>query len=153
MSRVIKFRAWHAKRGQWLHDGKPDGCHILGETILFGEWMRGVSIEELNDVVVEQFTGLNDKSGQSVYEGDIVEIKGEMIGHYFRAETNEVVGGQFPYTWKGVVEWDSGYAAFLIQYVGQDYDGRGHGMDLPRCKVLGNIHEHPHLLEVPAATP
>jgi uncharacterized phage protein (TIGR01671 family) len=72
MNRPISFRAWHSGRKTWLHDKSYGGCHILGETIwAFNQWCR-VSIEELNDVIVTQFTGLQDSNGVDIYEGDIV---------------------------------------------------------------------------------
>ncbi len=71
MNRTISFRAWHSKQNQWLHDKSWGGCHILGETIWLGEWCR-VPIDELNDVVVEQNTGLKDKHGVDIFEGDIL---------------------------------------------------------------------------------
>jgi len=72
MNRPISFRAWHEGRKKWLHDKSYGGCNILGETIwAFGEWCR-VPIEELNDVVVTQFTGIQDSKGVDIYEGDII---------------------------------------------------------------------------------
>ena len=75
MNRPIRFRAWHAGKNLWVHDSKgiAGGCNILGEVILLGGWMSEVSITELNDIVVEQFTGVLDRDGREIYEGDIIE--------------------------------------------------------------------------------
>lgn len=137
MSRPICFRAWHEGRKAWLHSGKPPsgGCHILGETIwTFGEWCR-VPLAELNDVVVEQFTGLIDKNGVEIYEGDILSsIRGKPQGI--------VRFGDFP-GWEGdestgwylaVPEPDRGEYRFTL----------GRQMKVAIC---GNIHNNPEMLK------
>lgn len=74
MNRPIRFYVWHKGRNEWLHgSGVCGGCNILGETILLGGWCR-VSLEELNDLVVLQYTGL-DVGDHEIYEGDILNTK------------------------------------------------------------------------------
>lgn len=125
MSRTIAFRAWHQGRKEWLHDKSWGGCHILGETIwAFGEWCR-VPLEELNDVVVEQNTGLKDRHGVDIYEGDT--LKG----------TLSVMGGP-DIEWCGTVGWDEMRARFVA------LSNAGDARELPLmggCEVCGNVHE------------
>ena len=120
MSREIKFRAW-------------DGQEMIPvDTLSFlagGTRWHGPGFGEgwlgKDGSVLMQFTGLRDSEGREIYEGDIaVNERGE----------------------KGVIEFSCG--AFGMRYVPPfDWDPMEpvDGM-LDMCRVLGNIHEHPHLL-------
>lgn len=133
--REIKFRAWNNVKKEWVHT--TDGaCNILGEMILLGGWMHGVKLEELNDIIVEQFTGLRDKNGKEIYDGDIVSaiLGTQGCGAINRKERSF----NFVINWfKNGFEW-SGLSPHDRYRFYPGFD---------KCEVIGNIHDNPELLK------
>lgn len=119
--REIKFRAWYKKGKRWLHSyEKLGGCDIYGETIILGSWLNEVSIKDLNKVVVMQYTGLKDKNGKEIYEGDVItDMQGDK---------------------REVVFEDGG---FWVKYP----DGGRYMPVQERREVVGNIYSNPELLK------
>lgn len=75
MNREIKFRAWHKDLKKMFKIGQI--------TLEKGIWnfepndrdFIGMSIPYQPSFVLMQYTGLHDKNGKEIYEGDIVKIK------------------------------------------------------------------------------
>lgn len=133
--REIKFRAWDNLKKEMI----AEGYHVIGESTMFGEidqWVqehRGKtpSLEYFNHIIETQFTGCIDKNGKEIYEGDIV--KGGTDYTKYVNETYDV----------SVVE----YANHGFWIKDESFGWEGEGLwDWNDLEVIGNIYEHPHLL-------
>lgn len=124
MSRVIKFRAWDDGRMYY-----ESFCEYLsGYGCMFNQFTKPDSIM--------QFTGLHDKNGKEIYEGDIVEFEG--LGNYLVD-----IGGYFS-------ENSVGYGVcYLPNGDDSEFVKDADPMAVERKgSVIGNIQENPELLEV-----
>ncbi|MDN5025097.1 YopX family protein [Streptococcus sp. SO4] len=127
---IPKFRAWKkagkelGRVGQITFELDGSVSHVLfkGEFLDFN-----VSI---NEIILMQSTGLHDKNGKEIFEGDIVDYKGR----------------------KALVSWHGSYASFIYRFVDelQKRNAEWNPLYLAymRCEIIGNIYENPELWEV-----
>lgn len=97
---------------------------------------------EVNPATIAQYTGLTDKNGARVFEGDILQIakKSDALGIYFFPPV------QYPIN--VVVKWD--LCAWVWEVQGKEGPYYIHFPDAwchYECKVIGNIHDNLELLE------
>lgn len=136
--RDIKFRIWDGAKNEWLASSSKDALPYYGFALV-GEVMTVQSppywsLDEGN--IVEQFTGLKDKNGVGVYEGDIIIQKSL---------------GSNKSGCRGKITYKEDHAAFMFEV----YERGKPVMWLflnefnpeKTCEVIGNIHENPELLE------
>ena len=126
--REIKFRCWDKVAGLYLSNGNWTGINQDGNPwlVVEGKGVLGGS----DRWVVEQYTGLKDKNGKEIYEGDILQQRGLLA-------LTKVV-------------WDENHAEFQTETINQKNTIQSvfcfDVVEADLSEVIGNIHENPELL-------
>ncbi|WP_242298655.1 YopX family protein [Bacillus cereus group sp. BfR-BA-01424] len=108
--REIKFRAWDKEFKQ------------------FSDTALNYKIADINyytDYEWMQYTGLKDKNGKEIYEGDIVEYDG----------------------WFYIIKWDEEEAGFYMHDKNNFEDDHLRMIDISVGEVMGNIYENENLIK------
>ena len=127
---IPKFRAWHRELGRmmliknmYFQDGSVEELE-LNDTV-----MNDYITAYPDEIELMQSTGLKDKNGQEIFEGDIVDYKGR----------------------KAVVKWHGSYASFIYRFVDELQERKSEWKPLYLAyyhfEVIGNIYENKELLD------
>lgn len=124
---IPKFRAWDKNNKYMEYTDKnlvvcfsDEGASAVDHTTF------GHSCTCMEDIELMQSTGLKDKNGTEIYEGDIVSANHPRLGEFIGFVDNAI--GNFKV--RGVGQYE---------YLSDDLDGT--------YEVIGNIYENPELLE------
>lgn len=126
--RIIKFRAWDKDDKIMYYQDRP----VQVEFLFWGRESFYAKVasehEEYADnskLVLMQFTGLRDKTGIEIYEGDILYNPHDSAGYY-------------------LVVWDNQGERFTLGY--NDKYPLKHYRPDQWWEVVGNIHENPEII-------
>lgn len=140
--REIEFRVWDSRKKSYFNK-KDISIDNLGNIFVFEGYdendadlwhVRILSDPDNERYVIEQTTGLTDKNGTEIYEGNICS---------FTSKTGKYVGA---------VKWTGNLASFGLRMVKNNFrytfsDLDTMGVNLDTLEVIGNIHENPELME------
>ena len=127
VSRPIKFRAWDRKQKVMVYYTLDDLLLQIGSgSDDAGYHLSRIVQGDLSESTKMEFTGLHDKNGREIYEGDVVQL---------RHETVQLKGK--------VIPAEDGH--WIIFQDTDNFVGVHHNKD--RIEVIGNIYENPELAE------
>ena len=97
--------------------------------IHIGDYFKGGAVE-VDCATIGQYTGLKDKNGKRIFEGDIVVLHGGFLPHWYHEGQHVVV----EYDGSGFIplcEYDSDCGDLVIS---------------EECEIIGNVHDNPELI-------
>ena len=142
--REILFHGKRADNGEWV-EGDLLQIKYYNKPIIECKIMPQTPVSSAYPVLPEtvgQFTGLTDKNGKKIFEGDIVKT------HYANAQKSDFI--------EQVVFHNGKFCAYFSNQLCKQwvnlYDGTEHlpqdkSVYMDSVEVIGNIHDNPELME------
>lgn len=139
MNREILFRGKRIDNGEWVYGSLIKGksstyfifdctdCDILKDNVLS-------KFIQVDHKTVGQFTGLHDKNGTKIFEGDILKVDTE----FENSTIHRVIwGGSYPAFEIEPNPYDDCNGLQYVAHVGEN----------ATCEIIGNEHDNPDLLK------
>lgn len=125
--REILFRGKHTDNGEWVQ-GYPCRCGWIGKEkdYIIPDYASALYTAEVDPETIGQYTGLTDKNGRKIFEGDIVSS-----------------GTINPYT----ISFNQTLCCFYLKRCDLECGGFFTAGDAKCVEVIGNIHDNPELLK------
>ena len=134
--RDILFRGKRVDNGEWTEGYLYKIWNKV--FLLWGMTGDSPNMEEIKPETVGQFTGLCDKNGKKIFEGDIVLFEDESPTNYEYHDCTEMRCGE--------IKFGDG-AFYITNRIAVEMGDLLYCGELD-CEVIGNIHDNPELLEV-----
>ncbi len=109
---------------------------VTGEILTqlyMGQCFQWVNHERQNNIIIEQSTGLKDKKGVGIFEGDI--IKSDFYGD--NVDWDDIAA----------ISYDDTFAKFVFNKGDGEQDAFVEAMEFGCFEIIGNIHQHSDLLK------
>lgn len=138
-TREIKFRAWVFDEKmvdvEYLKNGKPKWFDIESQDLS----------DYNDDAILLQYTGLKDKNGVEIYEGDLVEC----FDYKRSCGVGQIKFGKFDSSHEGGYSRYHYHQGFFIEGSNgeQIRDGMKEDIEWKDVVVIGNIYQNPELLK------
>ena len=132
--REILFRGKREDNGEWIEGYLVRRPSAIQEGKHYSPWAIDRPPKDPDDSgevcfvdgdTVGQFTGLTDKNGRKIFEGDVV---------------------RYPWMALAKIQYDEEHACFFVE--GQSWIEAVDGYSEKNSEVVGNVHDNPELLEV-----
>lgn len=131
MNRELKFRSWNPIYGM----GKGGTIFELTKFEMPTDGSKVLSREFPPETIFMQYTGLKDKNGKEIYEGDVVKEKEGTMSTIVFKTTNE----------KGDLDIDRVIIGWLREWNDGGLSPIGF-YEIPQFEIIGNICENPELI-------
>ena len=120
-----EFRIWSYYYERWITDEDRIFVTLLGEVVCSQDYYDG-AIDKLDNIEVVQYTGLKDREGKKIFEGDVVEVS-EKDGEY-------------------LIIYYGAMCSFLLKKIGK-FSTHFSIRECREFEIIGNIFENSELLE------